>query len=466
MTRVVVWQQLEVAMYYGRKSRITLVAIARSSAMKLVCSAVACWVVASPTGVVHALVTSSTGPAGGDHIVGPYDSAFSMDHRGVGRALIDDGSLTLGTCTASLLEEGGGRFALTATHCVGDGDSVDVDAVTVEWETDPGVFVTATATAAASQIYVNPSYSTTGDIFAGHDVALLEFDMPVSLDVPRYKLFDGSYDELFAPMVIKIGYGDSGYGATGATISAPVPPAPGVKRAGMNSWESKGLGDLIAPFGIFAITENDTQLTYDFDNGATGDSVNDAFDTFFGLTDSGGFGADEVIAALGDSGGPSFIPVPGGFAIAGVTSYITRLSYDPNGTLELEAVGGTSSDTTAIVDASWGEFGVDARIANPDVSAFLHFVLSVTADFDGDLDVDNDDLDIWETAFGVDDGADADGDGDSDGADFLAWQGEFGLSLADFLPIVSVQAVPEPATGFLAALAGLALWTKRRGTTA
>jgi len=451
-------------MHFGRKCRFTLVAFARSSSVMLVWSAVGFLLVAAPTGRVHALVTSSGGPVGGDHIVGPFDAAFGIDHRGVGRALIDDGFPTPGICTASLLEEGGGRFALTATHCLGDGGGVSpaVTGVTVEWETEPGVFVTATATKADGQIHVNPSYSLTGDIFAGHDVALLEFDAPVSLDVPRYKLFDGSYDELAAPMAVKIGYGASGFGATGATIPAVAPPSPGVKRAGLNLWEFKGLGDLLEPEGIFAITENDTQLTYDFDNGATGDPANDAFDFFFGMSDPGGFGADEVIVGLGDSGGPSFVPIGGGeFAIAGVASYITRLSYDGMGDLELEATAGVSSDITTTVDSSWGEFAVDARVANPEISAFLFFVIHITTDFDGDLDVDSDDLAIWETSYGVDDGGDADGDGDTDGDDFLAWQLDSGLSLADFLPVVASQAVPEPTTCFLAMLGGLTLLARR-----
>jgi len=170
--------------------------------------------------------------------------------------------------------------------------------------------------------------------------------------------------------------------------------------------------------GITAITENDTQLTYDFDNGSTGDPANDAFGFFFGMSDSGGFGADEVIVGSGDSGGPTFVPtLDGGFAIAGVTSYITRLSFDEFGTIELEATAGTSSDTTASVDSSWGEFGVDARIANPEIRAFLHFVIDVTTDFDGDLDVDGDDLTLLEASFGIDGGAD--GDGDSDGGNSL-----------------------------------------------
>ncbi len=457
----VVQLQFEVVMHYSHKCRITLVVFARSSGMKLICSAVGFLLVAASSDVVYALVTSSGGLAGGDHIVGPLDDAFTVDHRGVGRALIDDGSPTPGICTASLLEAGGGRFALTATHCVGDGDSVDVSGVTVEWETDPGVIVTATATAAADQIHVNPFYSTTGDIFAGQDVALLEFDTPVSPSVPRYKLFDGSFDELLVPSVIKVGYGASGFGLTGSTIPAASPPAAGVKRAGLNRWEHKGLGDLLVPFGITAITDNDSQLTYDFDNGASGDPANDAFGTFFAMPDSGGLGPDEVMVGLGDSGGPSFIPlVGGGFAIAGVNSYITRLSSGVMG-LELEAVGGASSDVTASVDASWGEFGVDARIANPKISAFIDFVISVTTDFDGDLDVDGADLAIWETSYGVDDGADADGDGDSDGADFLAWQRDAGLSLAGMFPIVAAQAVPEPAT-LLLVLPAVFFFTSRR----
>lgn len=66
-------------------------------------------------------------------------------------------------------------------------------------------------------------------------------------------------------------------------------------------------------------------------------------------------------------------------------------------------------------------------------------------DFDGDHDVDADDLGDWQAAYGVSLGGDADGDGDTDGADFLAWQRNF---TGPNMPLV--HAVPEPATASLA----------------
>jgi hypothetical protein len=47
---------------------------------------------------------------------------------------------------------------------------------------------------------------------------------------------------------------------------------------------------------------------------------------------------------------------------------------------------------------------------------------SIPGDFDGDDDVDADDLADWQASYGINGAADADGDGDSDGRDFLIWQ--------------------------------------------
>jgi hypothetical protein len=72
------------------------------------------------------------------------------------------------------------------------------------------------------------------------------------------------------------------------------------------------------------------------------------------------------------------------------------------------------------------------------------------ADFDGDNDVDVDDLAQWRGDFGesTGGGSDADNDGDSDGADFLAWQREFGMTSA----VPATAPVPEPSVFMLAAL--------------
>jgi hypothetical protein len=88
----------------------------------------------------------------------------------------------------------------------------------------------------------------------------------------------------------------------------------------------------------------------------------------------------------------------------------------------------------------------------------LH-INAITADFDGNGYVDDDDLDDWQLASqgGTADG-DADGDGDSDGHDFLAWQRQFGAGID---PLAMSVAVPEP-TGALLLLTGMISIALRR----
>jgi glucose/arabinose dehydrogenase len=79
-------------------------------------------------------------------------------------------------------------------------------------------------------------------------------------------------------------------------------------------------------------------------------------------------------------------------------------------------------------------------------------------DFEGDADVDGDDLAIWNTGFGTEIGAtrtsgDANADGAVDGADFLLWQQNLGWSA---LNVGSpTTGVPEPASA--GTMIGLAL---------
>ena len=73
---------------------------------------------------------------------------------------------------------------------------------------------------------------------------------------------------------------------------------------------------------------------------------------------------------------------------------------------------------------------------------YLVAISFMTADFDTDGDVDNNDLAIWETNYSVNALADADGDNDSDGFDFLLWQEQF---TGDLSPL-GAAAVPEPTS--------------------
>lgn len=71
---------------------------------------------------------------------------------------------------------------------------------------------------------------------------------------------------------------------------------------------------------------------------------------------------------------------------------------------------------------------------------------AIPGDFDGDGDVGQLDLNLWQGAFGtVGNGGDADGDNDADGADFLIWQ-------RHATPVPPLEPLPEPSAGALLAL--------------
>ncbi|MEQ8836930.1 MAG: hypothetical protein RID07_09010, partial [Lacipirellulaceae bacterium] len=76
-------------------------------------------------------------------------------------------------------------------------------------------------------------------------------------------------------------------------------------------------------------------------------------------------------------------------------------------------------------------------------SEFYRFVLSVlVGDFDGDGNIDSNDLTQWQLAYSETSGADANDDGIVDGFDFLAWQAAVGANSQSSL---AARTVPEPA---------------------
>jgi hypothetical protein len=85
----------------------------------------------------------------------------------------------------------------------------------------------------------------------------------------------------------------------------------------------------------------------------------------------------------------------------------------------------------------------------------------IPGDFDGDGNVDSDDLAIWQSHFGQagSSNGDADGDQDADGADFLRWQMNHGYPAA----FAASANVPEPTSHALVWLVvmGLTLSTWR-----
>jgi hypothetical protein len=105
---------------------------------------------------------------------------------------------------------------------------------------------------------------------------------------------------------------------------------------------------------------------------------------------------------------------------------------------------------------SGGSFVVNYGAGSPfDPSQVVlsNFLRVADADFDDDGDVDGEDLEIWQTAYGATDLGDADGDADSDGRDFLIWQREFGAApLSAFTASVAVPEPPSIGLGLLASL--------------
>lgn len=86
---------------------------------------------------------------------------------------------------------------------------------------------------------------------------------------------------------------------------------------------------------------------------------------------------------------------------------------------------------------------------------------SATADYDGDGDVDGNDLVRWRSGFGTAGGAsrgqgDSNADGTVDGADFLAWQRQLGSAAT-----LTNSAVPEPGSLMMMTLGMLELGLRR-----
>ena len=143
------------------------------------------------------------------------------------------------------------------------------------------------------------------------------------------------------------------------------------------------------------------------------------------------------------------------------------------GLLQVSEVAGFApafGDSFTLVEADGGILGEFDTMTLPTLAAGQVFVVDYTstavsltvagsvADFDFDGDVDDQDLSMWQTAFGVDAGGDADGDGDSDLQDLLLWQSEYTGPLA----LSAASVVPEPSAALLVTVSTLAAVARRR----
>ena len=130
-------------------------------------------------------------------------------------------------------------------------------------------------------------------------------------------------------------------------------------------------------------------------------------------------------------------------------SFDNTMAYERSGNdfliLGLDMISSAEAGQGSLVDLEDTSFSF----------AFVDFVdelqapISLTADFDGDGDVDADDLAQWQGDYGVNGNSDANGDGNSDGADYLAWQQQFTAAAASS----GLSVVPEPSVLVLAIVA-------------
>lgn len=239
-------------------------------------------------------------------------------------------------CSGSLLSSG--RHILTAAHCFSDDFGSNVVTSATAFFDLP----TDTIGIKTKNIFIHPDWEGFFDLesFEG-DLAILELASAAPETADRYDIYRGT-DEI-GQVHTKVGYGLSGQGNGGFD---PDNFTFGVKRFGQNIYDSVAEALNILDISNFI---PGASLAYDFDNGIP---ENDAFGSL-GIPDLG-LGLEEIIAAPGDSGGPTFIDG----LIAGITSGGTCTGFDFS-----NFNCSTPPDIDGVANASFGEFGFDTRVS-------------------------------------------------------------------------------------------------------
>jgi hypothetical protein len=291
---------------------------------------------ASPTDVnieSSTLLTTRGDPAG--FIVSP-----GTGYDGVADIIIDTpGGFIRGS--GVLVQGGSARYVLTAAHVVDHMVSMGASSVFFDMPALAG----GRTRVGIEAVYIQPDWD--GRFMYGNDLAIIKLAAPAPAGAEEYAIYRGSGE--VGAVGTKLGYGRSGTGDQGEVLDS------GTKRMGENKYDA--LADIFADeaYGnLFGRSQNPippplagAQLAYDFDNGQ---AANDAFGLFFGIHDLGLGEGYEVMAASGDSGGPTFI----NGQVAGITSYGMRMAFtNPP----------TTSDIDGKLNSSYGEFAVDTRVS-------------------------------------------------------------------------------------------------------
>lgn len=266
----------------------------------------------------------------GSHVVAPGETIFGINLDGVvmvGEMPPSGDPLLWGT--GCLITD---RHVLTAAHLFDEDEDGKVDPL-LQFFPQSVLFDLADGLVAIEHEVAAIQWPNSWPTAQG-DLAVLTLAEDAPLSVPRYPLYGGQGE--VGRSFLLAGYGRPGHGATG---QAAIEESPPVKHAGLNRFE--------AVRDDFPGVEF---LAYDFDSGL---QENNCL-ALIGIESDLGFVADEVFAAEGDSGGPSFLDG----AVAGITSYVASLP---------------EADVTDATDSSWGEVGFVTRVSN-----FQEFVLIAT----------------------------------------------------------------------------------------
>jgi hypothetical protein len=161
----------------------------------------------------------------------------------------------------------------------------------------------------------------------------------------------------------------------------------------------------------------------------------------------------DVGSVPGDGAGETWDEAAGASNLALQEGFLLGSSIVPAGeSLSIGAAYNTAIDAR--------DLAVNVRRGDSSLVPLLveYIETSIPGDFDGDLDVDGNDLSVWKANFGSTAAGplsgDADADSDADGHDFLVWQQNLG--------IVQAVVMPEPGAVALAAMAGLIMTVSGR----
>jgi hypothetical protein len=276
----------------------------------------------------EAIVTSDEA---GSHVVSPGAAAFEMNLDGVaivgGFFLFDD---PISVCSAVLISD---RHLLCAAHCFDSNFDGQLESPMAPFTGDEIVFQLTSGWVAIPYDFNSVQVPGNWPV-EDADIAVVTLSQDAPAEVPRYPLYGGTSEA--GRTAVFVGYGRTGHGSTGANDRLdPIP----TKRAGLNR--------------IDAVRDDFPGVEFlasDFDSGL---AANNSL-AMVGFESDLGFGADEVMAALGDSGGPVFI----NGAIAAVASFGGRLP---------------ATDVNTRRDSSWGELSFDTRVSN-----YRSFILATT----------------------------------------------------------------------------------------